>query len=268
MTPTSVRRLPRTLIAIIADAEESAHSLRLLLDQDAGVRVAAECGTGTAAIDAIHRFRPDIAFIAVRLPLMNGLEVARSVAPSAAPGFVFLTSTPSHALAAFSLNALDCLPVPVDAQRLAQTLRRARRRLTPNRVSALMLNAVAESLRDVKRIIHDGANTVAARDRRADVNRPIAAANRRRRWRRRRDDQTVYSSRAFAHILSARVSTTHDFRFSHASIGVHDGAHRRRAFDGGADARSVASESGHGRQGDGSRDGRAVSARPQVQRHD
>jgi two-component system LytT family response regulator len=145
------------LIAIIADADHSACQLRLLLARDAGVRVVAVCGTGPAAIDAIHRFRPDIAFTAVDLPLLNGLDVARSIAPSVTPGFVFLTSDPRDALAAFSLNALDCLALPVDRRRLAVTLRRAHRRLTPQRVSALMLEAAAESLRDVKRLVSDAA---------------------------------------------------------------------------------------------------------------
>ena len=145
------------LIAIVADADGSARQLRLLLAREAGVRVVAECGTGPAVIDAIHRFRPDLAFTTVNLPLMNGFDVARSIAPSVTPGFVFLTSDLRHALAAFALNALDCLSPPVDRLRLAVTLRRAHRRLTPERVSALMLTAAAESLRDVKRLVSDAA---------------------------------------------------------------------------------------------------------------
>jgi two-component system LytT family response regulator len=143
-----------TLVAVIGDASAGARHLRLLLARDRGVHVVAECQDGPSTLDAIHRYRPDVVFVSTRLPLLTGFDVARSIAPSAVPAFVFLTNDAGQALAAFSLNALDCVSVPVTPERVAVTLRRARRRLAPRRLSAMLLADTAESLREVRRLIH------------------------------------------------------------------------------------------------------------------
>jgi DNA-binding LytR/AlgR family response regulator len=94
------------------------------------LRVVAACGDGDAALEAIRRERPEVAFLDIRMPGRSGLEVAGAVAQDAhVPLWVFVTAHDEHALEAFDREAIDYLLKPLDATRLARTVARLQARL-------------------------------------------------------------------------------------------------------------------------------------------
>jgi DNA-binding LytR/AlgR family response regulator len=91
------------------------------------LRVVAECADGLTALEAIDQFRPDVAFLDIRMPGVSGLEVARAMR---APGqVIFTTAYEEYALRAFDEGAVDYLLKPVTLERLARAIERARGRL-------------------------------------------------------------------------------------------------------------------------------------------
>jgi DNA-binding LytR/AlgR family response regulator len=87
------------------------------------LRVVAACADGDAALEAIERERPEVAFLDIRMPGRTGLQVAQAAASPHAPLWVFVTAYDAHALDAFERDAVDYLLKPIAADRLAQAAR-------------------------------------------------------------------------------------------------------------------------------------------------
>jgi two-component system, LytTR family, response regulator len=118
---------------VIADDEPPARDkLRRWLEEQSDFEVVAEVGDGISAAHCIGALSPDIVFLDIHMPGMNGLEVAAHLPAAAAPLLVFVTAFGDHALQAFDLNAIDYLLKPYDKERLLRTLDRVRERI-PNR---------------------------------------------------------------------------------------------------------------------------------------
>ena len=115
--------------ALIADDEDlpRAELRRMLAVAWPELHILAECEHGPAAVEAIAAHAPDIAFLDIRMPGINGLDVAR--AASGRCHAVFTTAYDSHAVAAFDAGAVDYLLKPIAADRLAQAVSRLRERL-------------------------------------------------------------------------------------------------------------------------------------------
>ena len=115
--------------ALIADDEDlpRAELRRMLATAWPELQVVAECEDGPAAVEALDAHAPQIAFLDIRMPGMNGLDVAR--AASGRCHTVFTTAYDSHAVAAFDAGAVDYLLKPINAERLAQAVLRLRERL-------------------------------------------------------------------------------------------------------------------------------------------
>jgi DNA-binding LytR/AlgR family response regulator len=115
--------------ALIADDEDlpRAELRRMLASAWPELQVVAECEDGPAAVEALAAHAPQIAFLDIRMPGMNGLDVAR--AASGRCHTVFTTAYDSHAVAAFDAGAVDYLLKPINAERLAQAVARLRERL-------------------------------------------------------------------------------------------------------------------------------------------
>lgn len=112
---------------LIADDEPHARArLRELLTQCAGIRVVGEAGDGEAVLDQVAREQPDLVLLDIRMPGLDGLEVARRLAALPdPPGIVFTTAFEAHALAAFDVEAIDYLLKPVRRERLEVALAKA-----------------------------------------------------------------------------------------------------------------------------------------------
>ncbi|MDR7542789.1 MAG: LytTR family DNA-binding domain-containing protein [Armatimonadota bacterium] len=118
---------PQPLRALIADDEDGARAhLRVLLER-AHVETVAECAAGLDVLAAVARVRPGIICLDVRMPDLEGLEVARRL--GSPPNVVFTTGYTEYASAAFEVGAADYLVKPLSAERVAQAVRRVRARL-------------------------------------------------------------------------------------------------------------------------------------------
>jgi two-component system LytT family response regulator len=112
---------------LIADDEEPARdSLRLLLEADPGVELVRACSDGPETVAAILETSPDLVFLDVQMPGMDGFQVLDRVGPERMPLVVFVTAYSSHAIRAFEVHALDYLLKPFDDERFARTLAHAK----------------------------------------------------------------------------------------------------------------------------------------------
>ena len=126
-----------TLRTIIVDDEPVARRrLRRLLRGDADVEIVGECGDGAAAVDAIRSLAPDLVLLDVQMPELDGFAALQALAPHEIPVVIFVTAFDRYALRAFEVHALDYLLKPVEGDRLAVALRRARTTLAERRRSS------------------------------------------------------------------------------------------------------------------------------------
>jgi two-component system response regulator LytT len=163
------------LKALVVDDEQLARDeLCYLLDQAGGVTVVAQAANGVDALALYEAHAPDLVFLDVQMPGLNGFEVARRVLELQPAGdeaggaeIVFVTAFDQYAIDAFQVDAVDYLLKPVDPERLDQAVQRARRRLAARAgpradddaardTGRVMANAELERL--VKRIAQGAAS--------------------------------------------------------------------------------------------------------------
>jgi two-component system LytT family response regulator len=123
---------PAALRAVIVDDEELARQLlREYLWETGGVEVVAECGDGFDAVKSIGELRPDLVFLDVQMPKLDGFEVLELIQSSTGPppSVIFVTAYDQYAMRAFEANAVDYLLKPFRLDRFKQALDRARARL-------------------------------------------------------------------------------------------------------------------------------------------
>ena len=121
------------LTALIVDDEPLARQeLQYLLDRAGGVEVIAQGANGIEAVDLIRTHRPDVVFLDVRMPGLDGFAVLRKLLTgdrrAPLPHVVFATAFDQYAVKAFEVNAVDYLLKPFDSKRLAKTLDKLRAR--------------------------------------------------------------------------------------------------------------------------------------------
>jgi two-component system LytT family response regulator len=115
------------LRTIVVDDESLARrGLKLRLQQLDDVDVVAECRNGREALAAIAELAPDLVFLDIQMPGMDGLDVVREIQPDDMPLIVFVTAFDQYAVQAFDLHAVDYVLKPVEEERLAQAVIRAR----------------------------------------------------------------------------------------------------------------------------------------------
>jgi two-component system LytT family response regulator len=115
--------------SVIVDDEESARArLGRLLTAHPDILVVGEARDGLEAVRQIENLAPDLLFLDIQMPGLTGIEVLRSLPPGVIlPLVIFVTGYDQHALAAFEANALAYLLKPVEPERLAQAVERARK---------------------------------------------------------------------------------------------------------------------------------------------
>ena len=113
--------------ALIVDDEQLARQrVRLLLGEEPDVEVIGESQDGFEAVDQIQATRPDLLFLDVQMPEMDGFEVLRRVPQALLPVVIFTTAYDQHALRAFEVNAVDYLLKPFKPTRFKEAVQRAR----------------------------------------------------------------------------------------------------------------------------------------------
>lgn len=110
---------------IVDDEPLARRGIRLRLEEESDFDVIAEFGSGAEACDGIPRLRPDVVFLDIQMPEVDGFDVVERIGEHR-PAVVFLTAWENHALRAFSVPALDYVLKPPTEARLASALARVR----------------------------------------------------------------------------------------------------------------------------------------------
>src|SRR3954471_9942668 len=123
-------------VMVVDDEQLAREELCYQLEQIGEIEIVAQAGNGVEALAAVDRHDPDLVFLDIQMPGLNGFEVARRLLDQRdeeTPALVFVTAFDQYAIEAFEVNAVDYLLKPVEATRLEQALTRARRRLSSER---------------------------------------------------------------------------------------------------------------------------------------
>lgn len=140
------------LRVLIVDDESLARTMvhKMLLDQP-GIEVVGECENGLEAISAIRTYRPDIVFLDVQMPEIDGFAVLKAIEPEHLPHIIFVTAYDRYAVRAFEVYALDYILKPFDRERFEQALERARLQISSNKSTDLNERVLALLSKDKAR---------------------------------------------------------------------------------------------------------------------
>jgi two-component system, LytTR family, response regulator LytT len=165
-------RATATLTAIIADDEKLAQDeLAYLIKDFEDIELVGSAGNGLEAVELIGKLEPDLAFLDVQMPGLDGLGVVRKLREKNVelPHIIFATAFDQYAVEAFRLEAMDYLLKPIEHARLEETLERARRvihdrqkaavpepspRLTPQRTKLLVRNSNRNFIVDAQEMVY------------------------------------------------------------------------------------------------------------------
>ena len=127
-------RAEQIRVLIVDDEPVARRGLRNQLKKAGDIEVIGEAGNGRDAVETIVQTRPDLVFLDVQMPLLDGFRVIETLNKEhLPPAIVFVTAFDEHAIRAFEINALDYLLKPVDPKRLQKTLQRAREQIRSTR---------------------------------------------------------------------------------------------------------------------------------------
>lgn len=137
-------------VLVVDDEPIARRGLRRLLGEEPGVEVVGECGDGASAITAIAALAPDLVFLDVQMPELDGFGVIEAVGGQRMPAVVFVTAFDQHAVRAFDAQALDYVLKPVDPERFRRALQRARAHLA--RPDDDFVRRVSQALKSIDRV--------------------------------------------------------------------------------------------------------------------
>ncbi|HET6670522.1 MAG TPA: LytTR family DNA-binding domain-containing protein [Pyrinomonadaceae bacterium] len=129
----------RTLI--VDDEPLARRNLRLLLEQDPQIEIIEECRNGREAVKAIKNLSPDLIFLDIQMPEMDGFDVLASVGAAQIQSIIFVTAFDQYALKAFEVHALDYLLKPFDDERFRKALQAAK-----SQIEQRLLNKLSKKL--------------------------------------------------------------------------------------------------------------------------
>jgi two-component system LytT family response regulator len=136
--------LPDRIKTLIVDDEPLARrNLRLLLERDPQIEILAECRNGKEAVKAIVTSRPDLIFLDIQMPEMDGFDVLEKVGAEHVQAIVFVTAFDQYALKAFEVHALDYLLKPYDDLRFTQALQLAKSQIESREISKVSKRLLA-----------------------------------------------------------------------------------------------------------------------------
>lgn len=116
-------------IVIVEDEPLAVERLQLALEGVPDIELVGASHDGRAGLELIRRVRPDLVFLDIRMPSMDGLELAEALAADHGPAVIFLTAYGQYAVDAFELAAVDYLMKPVGLDRVRAAVERARVRI-------------------------------------------------------------------------------------------------------------------------------------------
>lgn len=145
--------------ALLVDDEPLAREgLRMLLAEDPEIAEVLEAKNGREAVEILRRAKPDLVFLDVQMPEMDGFGVIQAIGAESMPAVVFVTAHDVYAIQAFEINAVDYLLKPVTRERFGKSLARAKDHLRArpageaSRQILSLLETIAAPTRTVKRL--------------------------------------------------------------------------------------------------------------------
>ncbi|HEU4797102.1 MAG TPA: LytTR family DNA-binding domain-containing protein [Pyrinomonadaceae bacterium] len=138
----------RTLI--IDDVSLARERLKRCLASDPEIEIVGECDNGQKAVADIRSLAPDLIFLDVQMPALDGFGVLEALKGQRAPEVVFVTAYDEYAIQAFDVNALDYLLKPVDCERLSIAVERAKSRLAQSTRDDRLDHRFRAMLEDIK----------------------------------------------------------------------------------------------------------------------
>ena len=135
----------RTLI--VDDEPLARRNLRLLLERDPQIEIIDECRNGREAVQAVNKLSPDLIFLDIQMPEMDGFDVLASVGAEQIHAIIFVTAFDQYALKAFEVHALDYLLKPFDDARFQKALEQAKSQIEQralNKISRKLLALLEE----------------------------------------------------------------------------------------------------------------------------
>jgi two-component system LytT family response regulator len=113
-------------VLVVDDEPLARTNVITLLKEDREIEVVGECGSGNAAVGAVRRLKPDILFLDIQMPDIDGFQVLEQLGAVSPKIVIFATAHSQYAIKAFEANALDYLLKPFDDARFAVALERAK----------------------------------------------------------------------------------------------------------------------------------------------
>jgi len=200
---------------IIVDDEYLARALlREYLAADADIEIVAECANGFEAVKAIAELRPDLVFLDIQMPKLDGFEVVEL--SGAATRYVFVTAYDGYALKAFEVRALDYLLKPFSRERLAQALENARSRATSPEQLQAAKDAASDMAREATRR-HGSLHRILVRDGARVHVVPAASID----WIEAQDDYVLISASGQTHLKNGRMAELEQGLDPAAFLRVH-----------------------------------------------
>ena len=131
----------RTLI--VDDESLARDRLRQLLRSETEIELVGECADGRQAVETIRKSPPDLIFLDIQMPELDGFGVLEAIGTEAAPVIVFVTAHDKFAIRAFEIHAVDYLLKPFDRERFEKALRRALEQIKNREGGALVARQAA-----------------------------------------------------------------------------------------------------------------------------
>jgi len=160
--------------AIVVDDEPAARTrIARLLTQDPEIELIAECRNGNEAIEAVAKHRPDLMFLDVQMPQVNGFEVVARIGVERMPFVVFVTAHDQYALKAFDVNAVDYLLKPYDDERFHASLEKAKKFIdmrTSTKLTGKLMDLVREHMHSQSEFIEVFTIRDKGREHKVDVD--------------------------------------------------------------------------------------------------
>jgi two-component system LytT family response regulator len=133
-------------VLIVDDEPLAREGIRMRLAQEPDIEVIGECSNGRRAVTVIERDSPDLVFLDIQMPRLDGFGVIAAIGARRMPQVIFVTAYDEHALRAFEVHALDYLLKPIDGARFLEALARARSRIRGNELQE-QLHALLASIK-------------------------------------------------------------------------------------------------------------------------
>jgi two-component system LytT family response regulator len=134
---------------IVDDEPLARRGIRQLLESEIDFEIVGEAGNGREAISAVQKHSPDLIFLDIQMPLLDGFSFLEKMGAGNLPEIVFVTAYDEHAVRAFEAGAIDYVLKPTDPERFQKTLNRVRSRVLSGE-NKFLENKLADLLKDLK----------------------------------------------------------------------------------------------------------------------